>query len=223
MNKKAFLYSGVTFLLMISILLSMSYLFLQKHSKEESNIANLQLDLVHEITVDLEDILAKDGNNTFADAMADAAFQAINETHSGQSLTPLCNDLNSTNKNAKYNITKWILNYTNLTITAMQNYAPLMNLQSVVSNPIVVSGNCSGTKMVYIWQKSNISYELILNSSSFYMRLNKTVEHNKNLTIALINNDNFRYNITIKDETGRIDFSKSITCGLSGGINCLST
>jgi hypothetical protein len=222
MNMKAFLYSGVTFLLMVSIMISMSYLLLQKHSKEQSNIANLQLDLVHEITIDLGDLLAVGGNNTFSDAMADAAFQAINRTPSGSQLTPICNDLSPIATSPRFNITKWILNYTNLTLTAIQNHAPLLNLKSVVANPTIVTSACNGNTIVYIWQKSNISYEITLNDSSFYMRLNQTVVHNKTLTITY-NGDNFHYNVTIKDETGKIDFMKNITCGLGGGKNCESS
>ncbi len=222
MNKKAFLYSGVTFLLMVSIMLSMSYLFLQKHSKEQSNIANLQLDLLQSIAIDMEDVLSLDGNNTFADAMVDATFQSVNRTSPGANLNQICNDLSPTGLNPRYNITKWILNYTNLTLTAMQNYAPLMNIKSVVSNPTIVRSSCIGNAIVYIWQKSNISYELTLNGSSFYMRLNRTVVHNKTLTMTY-NGDQFHYNLTIKDETGRIDFQKNITCGLGGGKNCESS
>ena len=99
----------------------------------------------------------------------------------------------------------------------MQSYAPLLNLKSVVSNPTIVHSECTGNKIVYVWQKSNISYEITLNESSFFMRLNQTVVHNKTLTLTYAEENQRWYNLTIKDQTGAIDFNKTIKCEVGTG------
>jgi len=219
MNKKAFLYSGVTFLLMISIMLSMSYLFLQKHSKEQTKIADLELDLAQQVSVDIRDVLAANANNTLADAMADAAFRALNCTAAGGALQSICNALVPTNilsETCGTNLTKWVLNYTNMTLLEIQNNMSALEFKSSITKINYASPNPCGpvpgdyrSFMYY----GNISYN-ITTHTSFYMRLNQTTLFNKTLGIAQIYSVGATkiYEINVTDGTKAVNFNKRVNC-----------
>ena len=218
MNKKAFLYSGVTFLLMVSIMISMSYLLLQKHNNEESKITNLALDSMYGIAVDVKNMISTDAYNTLADAMSDASFRALNCTAAGGALPSICNAIvptNSLSETCGTNLTKWILNYTNITLIEIQNKMSAVEFKSSITQINYVSPSSCGGSADYrsFTYYGNISYNLTT-YTPFYMRLNQTTLFNKTLGIAQIYSVGATkiYEINVTDGTKAVNFNKRVNC-----------
>jgi len=218
MGERAFLYTGITFLIMISILIAANYLLLSKHNREESKITDLEIDSIYSAVVDVKNVLSTNQNNTLADAMSDATFRALNCTYAGGALSSICNALLPTNilsEQCGTNLTKWILNYTNMTLLEIQKTVTFAEFNSSINqvsyqNPVSCGGSLNYRFFMYY---GNVSYNLTT-YKPFYMRLNQTVLFNKTLSLANIYSSGpiKIYEINVTDWTKRVDFNKRVNC-----------
>jgi len=218
MGERAFLYSGVTFLIMVSILLTANYLLLSKHNREESKIADLEIDAIYSTAVDVKNVLSSDSNNALADAMSDATFRALNCTSAGASLPSICNALLPTNilsEQCGTNLSKWVLNYTNVTLLEVQKIITFAEFNSSINKISYTAPDSCGGSSDYrsFMYYGSISYNLTT-YDPFYMQLNQTLLFNKTLGLALIYSSGPTkiYEINVTDWTKAVDFSKRVNC-----------
>jgi len=219
---KAFLYTGIVMLIMIGVLVSANYVFLTGHQSSESELKVLEMDSVGFIEADVKNMLARDGNNTLADAMSDAAFVALGT--GTDSIPTICNRLdpkNPASQVAPYgaNISKWIADYSgrmfaNVTNITLAKFTSFRNTPSSYTQAVAPTCRIS--------YQANISY-FVIKESPFYMALNQSVIHNKTLEVTNTLFDpvggTFYYTITVKDQimlggSYRTDFSKTVGCSL---------
>ena len=213
MARRAFLYTGITFLIMASILILANYWTLSQQAKEESQVMNLEIDALYALTSNLNGLLAADKNNVIADALSDATFFAINSTSTGFGLPSLCNALDPTKQDAAQNISKWIFKYINSTLFQINKSFPVVNIDYSILLFSKSFDICKGDdNFRSIDYSANISYSLAILEPP-YVQLNRTLLRNKTLEIRLIPDTNPNiYEIKVIDETDRIDFDQFIIC-----------
>lgn len=222
MARKAFLYTGAAFLVMIAILISANYLFLSKHTATESKNTDLEIDAINNLVNDVRNVIMVDSNNTMADALSDAAFSAIQKSSgSAVPIQQLSSKLDPSNKDSEAsftNISKWLLNYTNITLSKIKSLSSLsINFSYPVSNDLKIATGYRGPpNLPYIFSVSyaaNISYILTFNGSTSFM-LNQTLQRNKTLSVSQLTVEipkNFCIYVT--DNTkGTFDFKKGVSC-----------
>jgi hypothetical protein len=203
---------------MVSILITANYLLLSEHNREESKITDIEIDSIYGAVIDVKNVLSTNQNNALADAMSDATFRALNCTFAGGALSSICNALLPTNilsEQCGTNLTKWILNYTNMTLLEIQKIITFADFKSSVNQiSFKDSGSCGGSSNYrFFTYYGNISYNLTT-QSSFYMRLNQTVLFNKTLSLANVYSSGPMkiYEINVTDSTKRVDFNKRVNC-----------
>jgi len=225
MAKKAFLYTGATFLLMTALLISANYLLLSKHTASESKMANLEIDSVNNLVSDARSMLFTNPNNVLADAMSDAMFFGMNVSgeRNPNVIFQMIDPTNKKSEDYHTNITKWFLNYTNITLSYIEkNYPIKVN----ISEPAIVKVDASGyayghppvgAQIKYI---VNISYSIALNAST-YINITQNLNRTKWLDISGPTSNGFGtiYHIIVYDQS-QTDFEKYINCNNVYCVTC---
>jgi hypothetical protein len=221
MARRAFLYTGITFLIMASILIMANYWTLSQQAKEESQVMNLEIDALHALASNLNGLLASEKDNVIADALSDATFFAINSTSTGLALSSICkNALDPTNEDASHNISAWILSYINSTLFQINQSFLAANIDYKILSFSKAFDICIGSnELQSIDYSANISYSLAILEPP-YVQLNTTLLRNKTLEIRLIDEgpESKKYGVTVIDETGRIDFNQLVNCRVGQGL-----
>jgi len=220
---KAFLYTGATFLLMMTILISANYLLLSKHTASESKNADLEIDVVNNLVNDLRGMLVTDPNNVATDTMSDLAFFVITPTTipSAGLMDRRMDPKDIKSKNAFSNFTYRFFNYTNETFLKIRQL-PFASVK--FSFPILNSltydqiggARPIGGGVVYRYFRGtytyNFSFEINI-SASYFVRLYQTLNFSKILEIGQYSTDSKAYCIKVTDGyTSNVDFDKEIYC-----------
>jgi len=226
MAKKAFLYTGVTFLLMMTILISANYLFLSKHTASESKNADLEIDVVNNIVGDARAVLITDPNNTVADAISDIVFSSLRSglnIHTGAYQNTM-DPTHTLSESSRTNLTKWFFNYTNLTLSSINRSSILpFNFSYPVLISLGYSASFGGAPpfipaTFFVGRYTYKFFYLINVSGSFPMKLNQTLNFSKTLDIRRPKVDPLYYTYCVNitdDKTSLIDFSKEVYCDVT--------
>lgn len=239
MARKAFLYTGVTFLVMMTVLITANYFLLSEHTRASSKSTILEIDAVNNLVSDVRHVTVSDMNSTLDDALTDVGFLAINQTcwfpqspvlYFVTILTPS----NPASDPHFINVSKWLLNYTNITLSKIKSLSSLnVNFSSLVSNNVKFSTGFQDNLLLgrpvppyYIFALNyvaNLSYTLTYNGSTF-IQLNQTLQKNKQLTITQLTPTatfprQFCVYVTDQD-TSNTEFRKAVICSSS---TCLPT
>ncbi len=217
MAKTAFLYTGVTFLVMMTVLIAANYFLLSEHIRYELKSASLEMDIVNNLVSDVRHVTILDPNNALVDAMSDVSFRAIILASGIPSTLKNLLDQNTTvSQTSNTNITKWFLNYTNMTFLDIERYSPLaINFSYPTVNFIdqTTWPKDGPTDMkIIVDYLISISYNLTANST-FETRLTQTLVTNHSLTVSMLNDPLGVYCITVKNaDTGLTSFYKEVYC-----------
>jgi hypothetical protein len=165
-------------------------------------------------------VVVLDKNNAVTDAMADAAFFAVNQSQNGvhpQTLKNRLDPAHSSSETFHSNMTKWFLNYTRLTLLSMnKSYILPFNISNISINKFSVITDWRflggpSVAMFYGQYFYNLSY-ILFSNSSFEVNLNQTIVFNKYLEIIRYNSG-YVYCIKVRNtETGVLEFDKELIC-----------
>lgn len=223
MARRGFLYIGITFLIMLAILISANYLFMSKHTSQGiSKTEAMEIDLTKNMGVGVKNIIVFDANNSVSDALSDAAYQAIDTFGNAHpSTNALCTRLDPTKTESRTygtNVTQWVWDYADLTFLSVQNAIMPLELKYSIINVTADMSACSTTGIKILF---NSTYNVTANSSDIFMRANFTAIHKKNLRITRTasSSPGWIYDIIVTDESGRTDFSNKVYC--PSGFKCM--
>ena len=219
---KAFLYSGIVFLIMISTLVAANYMLISKHSVGKMQASDLEVDTFLHIGNNLEKVLATDVNNTVADAVSDAAFYVL--TLGAISPIDICQNLQYSGEGS-IPVVLWVENYTNVTMRQIESLIPQISIDNISFNFAAL--NCIPTETNTVKKlQMNISATLLFNISLDFSntQIIKNITFNKTLNIMRTSPPNqvsptfFDVNVTDM-KTKRTDFNKNVMCVMNQGCS----
>ena len=227
MARKAFLYTGAAFLIMMTVLIAANYFLLSEHTRYQSKSDALEMDAINNLASDLRHVLILDQNNALVDALSDTAFFAINGSPNGVPIGNLKNSLdplNSKSETDHTNITKWFLNYANITLLSVnRSYVLSFNSSHLLSNkvdPAIRFYNIQGSPHLDISYAVNFSY-VITSNKTFEIKLNQTLVSNYTLRMLQPRLTTGIYCVYVDNSgTGVTVFSKEVFCDNSP-IRCI--
>jgi len=225
MARKAFLYTGAAFLVIMTLLISANYLFLSKHTTSESKTVNMQVDIANSLVSDTREVLFLNKNNTAADALSDMAFffmtPGLDPSIISGVVDKAMNPTRAESENGGTNFTKWFLNYAKLTISDIKRSSPIpvyfstpiVNSLAYVSKPGKIPINPPLFYRYFIGNYTyNITFEINV-SADYFIRLNQTFNFSKVLEIGQFTDMPNTYCIRVYDGyTAKWEFSKQIQC-----------
>ena len=192
---------------MTCILISTNYLFITKQNIKQSEITNMEIDSVFNTASDALDVIARTNNNTIADAMSDAAFDAIKATGNGGA-SAVCSKLAAGGAN---DISLKASSYIDTTLAQVNSLVQPTTITYSKTLTIDSSQCAGGTIKLIASLPLNVS-----RSTSSTILSNQVISTTKTMLITFATNT---YRIRISDSVynlAQYEFDKQVSCS---GVN----
>ena len=204
----------------MTVLIAANYFMLSEHTRYQSKSDALEMDAINNFASDVRHVIVLDKNNAVTDAMADAAFFAINRTQNGVHPSALKNRLDPIHSQSETfysNMTKWFLNYTKLTLLSMnKSYILPLNISNISVNKFSATTGwrfLGGPADTLFYGQYTYSFSYVLfSNSSFEVNVNQTIVLNKYLEI-IRHTSGYVYCIKIINiENNIVEFYEEVAC-----------